>query len=132
MNTQLPKQFVKFAGVGIVAFVIDFAVMVFLHEVIDLSEVLSATISFIVSVVFNYFASMHYVFSHKDDMSRKREFAIFVVLSAIGLALTDALMWLGTDPLGLDYRLVKVGATAIVTVYNFVTRKIFLDGGTQG
>lgn len=131
MNTQLPKQFVKFAGVGGVAFVIDFAVMVFLHEVIGLSEVLSATVSFIVSVVFNYFASMHYVFSHKDDMSRKREFAIFVVLSAIGLGLTDALMWLGTDPLNLDYRLVKVGATAIVTVYNFITRKIFLDGGAQ-
>lgn len=129
--SNLKVQFIKFAGVGIVAFVIDFLVMVFLHEVVGLSEVLSATFSFIVSVVFNYFASMHYVFSHKDDMSRKREFFIFVVLSAIGLALTDLLMWLGTDLLGFDYRLVKVVATAIVTLYNFITRKIFLDAGDK-
>ena len=129
--SNLKQQFIKFAGVGIAAFVIDFVVMVFLHEVVGLGEVVSATLSFIVSVVFNYFASMHYVFSHKDDMSRKREFAIFVVLSVIGLGLTDLLMWLGTDLVGWDYRLVKVGATAIVTVYNFITRKIFLDGGAR-
>ena len=129
--SSLKQQFIKFAGVGAAAFVIDFGVMVFLHEVVGLGEVVSATLSFIVSVVFNYFASMHYVFSHKDDMSRKREFAIFVVLSVIGLGLTDLLMWLGTDLAGFDYRLVKVGATAIVTVYNFVTRKIFLDGGAR-
>lgn len=128
MAQSVKQQFVKFAGVGLVAFAIDFGLMVALTEVLKIDSLASATISFIVSVIFNYFASMHFVFEHKDDMSRRREFTIFVVLSIIGLGLTDVLMWAGTDGLELDYRLVKVAATAIVTMYNFVTRKIFLDG----
>ena len=82
-------------------------------------------------MVFNYFASMRYVFTHKEGMTRRREFVIFVALSVAGLILNDACMWLGTDLLGVDYRITKIGATAIVMVWNFVTRKRFLDGGVS-
>nr|WP_239452243.1 GtrA family protein [Collinsella intestinalis] len=121
-------QIVKFGIVGVIAFAIDFGVLVFLTEVFGLNPVVSATISFIVSVIFNYLASMRYVFSHREGMSRQREFVIFVVLSAVGLGINDALMWLGTEVVTLDYRLVKLVATAVVMVWNFVTRKIFLEG----
>lgn len=125
---KLIEQIMEFGVVGVIAFVIDFGVMVLLAEVFGLNPVASATVSFIVSVVFNYVASMRYVFSHRAGMSRTREFVIFVVLSVIGLGINDALMWAGTELVTLDYRLVKIGATAIVMVWNFVTRKIFLEG----
>ena len=125
---KLLAQIVKFGIVGVIAFAIDFGVLVFLTEVFGLNPVVSATISFIVSVIFNYLASMRYVFSHRKGMSRQREFVIFVVLSAVGLGINDALMWLGTEVVTLDYRLVKLVATAVVMVWNFVTRKIFLEG----
>lgn len=128
---RLVAQLMKFGVVGIIAFVIDYGVMVALTELLGLNPVLSATISFTVSVVFNYVASMRYVFTHRDGMSRRREFVIFVVLSVIGLGLNDLLMWLGTDTIGIDYRIVKIGATAIVMVYNFVTRRVLLDGGEK-
>lgn len=124
---HLIEQIMKFGIVGIIATVIDFGVLIFLTEVFGMNPVASATISFIVSLIFNYVASMRYVFRHREGMSREREFAIFVVLSVIGLGINDGLMWLGTNFAGLDYRLVKVGATAIVMVWNFVTRKIFLE-----
>ncbi|WP_019238786.1 MULTISPECIES: GtrA family protein [Enorma] len=124
---HLIEQIMKFGIVGIIATIIDFGVLIFLTEVFGLNPVVSATISFIVSLIFNYVASMRYVFRHREGMSREREFAIFVVLSVIGLGINDGLMWLGTNFAGLDYRLVKVGATAIVMVWNFVTRKIFLE-----
>lgn len=114
--------------VGVIAFVIDFGVMVFLTEVFGIDPVISATVSFIISVIFNYAASMRYVFSHREGMSRTREFIIFVVLSAIGLGINDLLIWAGTDLASFDYRLVKIFATAVVMVWNFVTRKIFLEG----
>lgn len=128
---RLVAQLMKFGVVGIIAFVIDYGVMVALTELLGLNPVLSATISFTVSVVFNYVASMRYVFTHRNGMSRRREFFIFVVLSVIGLGLNDLLMWLGTDTIGIDYRIVKIGATAIVMVYNFVTRRVLLDGGEK-
>ena len=105
--------------------------MVLLTEVFGVNYLVSATISFIVSVVFNYLASMRYVFTHKEDMSRRREFIIFIVLSVIGLGLNDLCMWFFTGLLGISYLISKIIATAIVMVYNFITRKIFLDAGDQ-
>lgn len=125
---KLIEQIMKFSVVGVIAFVIDFGVMVFLTEVFGIDPVISATVSFIISVIFNYAASMRYVFSHREGMSRTREFIIFVVLSAIGLGINDLLIWAGTDLASFDYRLVKIFATAVVMVWNFVTRKIFLEG----
>lgn len=127
---NLIAQIMKFGVVGVIAFVIDYGVMVFLTEVFGLNPVVSATISFIVSVIFNYIASMRYVFIHKEDMSRSREFVIFIVLSVIGLIINDALMWAGTELVSIDYRIVKIFATAVVMVWNFITRKIFLDAGS--
>lgn len=125
---KLIEQIMKFGVVGVIAFVIDFGMMVFLTEVFGIDPVISATVSFIISVIFNYAASMRYVFSHREGMSRTREFIIFVVLSAIGLGINDLLIWAGTDLASFDYRLVKIFATAVVMVWNFVTRKIFLEG----
>lgn len=125
---KLIEQIMKFGVVGVIAFVIDFGVMVFLTEVFGIDPVISATVSFIISVIFNYAASMRYVFSHREGMSRTREFVIFVMLSAIGLGINDMLIWAGTDLASFDYRLVKIFATAVVMVWNFVTRKIFLEG----
>ena len=128
---HLLAQIMKFGVVGVIATVIDFGVMIFLTEVFGINPVASATVSFTVSVIFNYLASMRYVFSHREGMSRQREFAIFIVLSVIGLVINDALMWVGTEMTPVDYRIVKVLATAVVMVWNFASRKIFLDGGTQ-
>lgn len=125
----LLDQIVRFGIVGAIAFAIDFGVLVLLTEVFGLDPVASATVSFSVSVVFNYLASMRFVFSRRAGLSRRREFAVFVALSVLGLLINDALMWAGTAALALDYRLVKIVATAAVMVWNFATRKAFLEGG---
>ncbi len=126
---KLIEQIMKFGVVGVIAFVIDYGLMVVLTELAGVNYLISATVSFIVSVTFNYFASMRYVFTHKEGMSRRREFAIFVILSVIGLGINDLLMWLGTDIAGISYLITKIFATAVVMVWNFVTRKRFLDAG---
>lgn len=124
---KLFAQFMKFGVVGVIAFVIDYGVMIALTELFGVPYLISTTVSFIVSVIFNYVASMRYVFKRKDDMSRRREFIIFVVLSVIGLGLNDLLMWIMVDHLFIDYRISKIVVTVIVAVWNFVSRKVFLE-----
>ena len=119
----------KFGVVGTIAFVIDYGLLALLTEAFGVNYLISATVSFTVSVVFNYLASMRYVFTHKEGLSRRREFTIFVVLSVIGLAINNLCMWAGVELAGMHYLLVKIGATAIVMVWNFTTRKLLLDGG---
>ena len=124
---KLIAQFMKFGIVGVIAFLIDYGLMVALTEFFGVPYLISNTISFIVSVVFNYVASMRYVFERRDDMSRRREFIIFVVLSIIGLILNDLFMWLFVSVWFIDYRIAKIIVTVLVAIWNFVTRKIFLE-----
>lgn len=127
---RLVQQFLKFSVVGVIAFVIDFGVMVVLTELADLPPVVSAGVSYCVSTVFNYVASMRYVFAHREGLSRTREFIIFVTLSVIGLGLNEAIMWLGGSLVGDEwYMLTKVVATALVMFWNFFSRKRWLDAG---
>ena len=128
---KLLAQIMKFGVVGVIAFIIDYGLLALLTEAFGINYLVSATISFTASVIFNYLASMRYVFTHKEGMSRRREFAIFVALSVAGLIINNACMWAGVELFGIHYLITKIGATFIVMVWNFVTRKIFLDGGTN-
>lgn len=124
---HLLRQILKFGIVGFTAFIIDFCVMIVLTEVFHLHPVSSSTISFIVSVCFNYFASMRFVFDNRREMDRRKEFTLFVVLSILGLIINDAIMWFGTECAQCDYRLVKLIATLIVMVWNFISRKMLFE-----
>lgn len=127
---KLLNQILGFGAVGVIAFLIDYSTLMLLSQAFNVEPVLAAGVSYVLSTVFNYFASMKYVFCHKEGLSRKREFAIFVILSTIGLAINEILMMIGTILFGVSAAAVtvtKVAATAIVMVYNFITRKLFLD-----
>ncbi len=124
---KLLAQFMRFGLVGTVAFVIDYSLMIFLTEVFSIDYLISTTVSFVASVIFNYFASMRFVFTHKEGLSRRREFIVFVILSIIGLIINDVFMWMMVEYHYIDYRLSKIVVALIVSVWNFVTRKIFLD-----
>ena len=126
---KLLAQIMKFGVVGVIATVIDFGIMNLLHYGLGLNILIANTSGFIISLIFNYLASMKYVFAHKEGMSRRREFIIFVTLSVIGLIINNLCMWAGVELAHIHYLITKIGATFIVMVWNFVTRKIFLDGG---
>ena len=131
--SKLIEQILKFGVVGALAFLVDYSVLMLLSQVFGVDPVLAAGISFCISVIFNYLASMRYVFTHRDDMSKTREFVLFIVLSIVGLIINEIIMWLGTRAFGssgLAVTVVKVVATAVVMVWNFVSRKLWLDGGS--
>lgn len=125
---RLFQQLIKFGVVGALATLIDFVLMVFLTECFSINPVISSSISFSISLVFNYVVSMRFVFMRRDDLSRTKEFIIFVFLSLVGLLLNSLIMWLGCSLLFFDYRFVKIVATVLVMVWNFVSRKVALDG----
>ena len=129
---KLVQQFLKFGVVGVVAFAIDYGILMLLSQGLGMNTLLSAAISFTLSLIFNYVASMRYVFTHRADISRRREFVVFGILSAIGLIINELCMWGGTALLGkgaLEVTLTKLFATTVVMVWNFFSRKRWLDGG---
>lgn len=129
---RLMDQLLKFGVVGTIAFGIDYGLLMVLTQLVGMPPVPAAAISFVVSLVFNYLASMRFVFSHRDDLSRSREFLIFLVLSAVGLGINELIVWVGTSVLGtsaLWVSVTKFVATAVVMVWNFLSRRRWLDAG---
>ena len=129
----------KFGVVGVIAAVIDFGVLNLLVGVFHMHNVIAGTISFLVSLVFNYLASMKFVFKHREDMARWMEILIFVGASLIGLFINAAIIWLSTYGMNRDAfisqhaeyllrtNVGKIVATVVVAVWNFVIRKWLLD-----
>ena len=123
---KLIIQLFKFGIVGVIALLIDVGVLLILREILHIDVLIASAVSFCVSVTANYILSMLFVFESKDN-NKAREFLIFVILSIGGLLLNQLIMWLGTDIFAVYYMWVKIFALLFVPIYNFVTRKIFLE-----
>ncbi len=126
-NNKLFKQIFRFGIVGGIAFLVDYTVLIICKELLGLSVLLSAAIAFTVSVIFNYILSVKWVLEVDKDKSAKKNFIIFIILNIGGRGITELIMHLGADVLKIYYLIVKIFATAVVMVFNFVTRKIFLE-----
>ena len=124
---KLMEQIMRFGIVGVIAFVIDYAVLLLLTEVVGIHYLVSSAIAFLVSVIFNYILSITFVFETDKRKSKGAQFGLFAIMSAGGLGINQMMMWLVSDVMFVPYQLSKFLATAVVVVYNFVTRKLFLE-----
>lgn len=143
---KLFEQIVKFGLVGVLCTLIDFGITLavsaaFRQAGMDVTTAALAAgfLGFAVSLVINYFLSMKFVFTRKEGLDRRKEFLIFLVLSLVGCGLNELIikgsLWvielkfmdLMSKSPSLVTAIAKVMATAVVMVYNFVTRKLFLE-----
>ena len=122
------NQLLKFGIVGVIAFAIDYGIMVILTEIFKIPVLISVAISFTISVIFNYIASVKWVFDvDKEKNSKTKELVVFIVLSIVGLGINELIMWIMDKKFGIYYMISKIFATAVVMCYNFITRKLFLE-----
>ncbi len=126
-------EFLRYAAVGAVAFLVDFGVLVatqeFLFGRFASGVYLSTVCGFIAGLVVNYVLSLLFVFTRMKDRNRGRSvgaFLVFGVIGLIGLLWTELGMWLGVAVLEWDYRLVKVFVTAAVLLWNYLGRKLII------
>lgn len=118
-------QIFKFVIVGGIATLIDFILLFVFKELIHLQVIVSNTLSFCISLIYNYIASVKWVFDVNREKDPKKNFLIFLIFSIIGLAINDFIMYLLINKLSTFIS--KIIATAIVMVFNFITRKMFLE-----
>lgn len=125
INNKLFRQIFKFGIVGGIATVIDFGIFALLTQLLHMNYLLAQIISFGISLTFNYIASIKWVFDAKKQTPK--ETIIFVILSIIGLGINELLLYIGVDLLHFHELIIKLLATAVVMVYNFVTRKLIIE-----
>ncbi len=138
---KLINQIFKFGIVGVFCFLIDYSITVIMADVLGIHYMIGKFWGFVISVIINYLLSMKFVFQRREDLERKKEFSVFIILSVIGLIINEIVIFVCID--GLYYQIpalqeiipekfvVSLGAviaTGVVMIYNFITRKIFIEG----
>lgn len=124
---KILKQFCKFSAVGVVSFLMDYGLLFAFTESFHMHYLLSSMLSFSAATVFNYVYSTKYVFECSEEKSRTGQFTIFLLLSGCGLMLNSLLMKMLVENMEMYYMLAKLCATILVSVWNFVSRKVFLE-----
>lgn len=124
---KLIAQVMKFVIVGGLSFVLDFIIYYVLKNYFSVYYLIAGFFSFTLSLIFNYLMSMKFVFKSKDDLKKTHEFIIFVTLSVMGLGLNLLCLFILVDIYKMNDLIAKILVAGIVMVFNFVTRKIFLE-----
>ncbi len=136
--TDRLKEIIKFAFTGGVCFVIEYAALVLLKELLHIPVVAATPIAFLISVIFNYLLCVKWVFDGAKEGSKKAQLG-FLITSVMGLLLNWIIMWALTSLFGEDallfalfgieikvYMLNKVIATGLVMVWNYFTKRYVL------
>lgn len=127
MNNNLFNKIIKFTIVGGIATIIDFVCLYIFKEFLHFDVILANTISFTISVIYNYIASVTWVFDVDKRKNKKLQFILFVVFSVVGLLINNVIIYILTDKMNIYYLVSKVVATLFTMVFNFITRKSFLE-----
>lgn len=85
----------------------------------------ATTLAFATSTLYHYFLCNRFVFDSGSRYHKGTEVSLVFLVSAVGLGWNLLLMWIFTSPmlLGLNPMLSKIMASAIVTVWNYLSRK---------
>ena len=120
-------EIIRFCFVGGLSLIVDCAVLYALTEFFSVHYLYSAGISFTVSVIFNYWLCVVYVFKGAKKQT-PRQAAIFIGSSVVGLGLNQICMWAFVELLAFHYMIAKLGATVIVTLWNYVAKRKAING----
>ncbi|WP_036259867.1 GtrA family protein [Methylocapsa aurea] len=121
--THLLRQFSAFAGVGLVATTIHYAVLIGLVEIGGLSPVAAALTGFGAGGAVSYGLSRRHVFQSE----RRHQEAIwrFGLVVAVSFGLTYLFMSLFVTIGGIPYLLAQAATTGIVMLWSFVAHRMW-------
>ena len=127
MTKKRVNEIIRFCMVGGLSFIVDYGLLYVCTEFFNLYYLYSSAISFTVSVLVNYWLCIVYVFENAKQKNKKQA-AVFIGSSIIGLGLNQFCMWIFVSIIGVYYMVAKIFATAIVTIWNYVMKRKAVNG----
>ena len=127
MTNERFLEIVRFCFVGGLSLIVDCSILYGLTDFCGVHYLYSAATSFTVSVIFNYWLCVKYVFKNATKQTKKQA-TIFIGSSLIGLGLNQICMWFFVEKILLHYMIAKLCATVIVTSWNYVMKRKAVTG----
>jgi putative flippase GtrA len=131
---HLIHEIAKFGVVGAAAFVLTTVLNNAFHFGLNLGPLTSFGIATIIAATASYFANRHWTWRHKDDSGVQRGLPLFLLLSVVGLAISEAPVGVSEYLLGFHSAFAynvssTLVGTALGTIWRFWSfrRWVFMD-----
>lgn len=118
-------QFVRFAVVGVIATIINYAVFYVLLTAGDWHYQLASASGFLAGLAAGYPLNKSWTYKHEGTVSAHKK-AGYISVYLASLALSLAFLYVAVDIVGLDARIANVLAIGITTCTNFIGTKFLV------
>lgn len=131
MERKTVLEFLRYVLIGGSAFLIDIGTMFIFKEFVFHGKLLylAVFLGYMAGLVYNFYFSCKFVFENGFDKIKNKEFRsfiIFTIIGVIGLVLTELLMKIFVQYMGIYYVISKILTGAIVMFWNYIARKIII------
>jgi putative flippase GtrA len=116
----------RYLIVGTIASIVDFSVLFTLVNFFSFHWFYSASLSFILATLVNYYLSITYVFSSGIKFKEREEFLLVFIMSIVGLTLNQLFIYILYKFVFLNLFYSKVITTGIVFFWNYSSRRYFI------
>lgn len=120
---RLLSDLVRYGLASATALALDFATLMLLYKGFGVNHLVAAAAGFLGGLALVYALSVRVVFRGRRRLGVRVEMIGFLVTGLAGLALTEALMHLFVDWLGLAVALAKAPTAGCVFLFNFTARR---------
>ena len=122
------KEGLLYLFFGGLAFFLSIFLYWFMYSVMHLNELVNNTIDWIICVAFQFFTNRTWVFDGKVDNTRDfvKQAASFTLGRLFTLVVENVLLFIFITMLGFAQMPVKLAATFVVIVLNYVISKLFV------
>ena len=117
----------KFCLVGGSGMVVDFGVTWLCKERLRWNKYVSNSLGFVLAATNNYIWNRLWTFA-SHDTAVVRQYSMFLLVSVIGLALNNLIIYLLHERLRLNFYVAKICAIICVTLWNFSMNYLFTFG----
>lgn len=125
------RRVARYFVVGGVAACVDIGLFMLFAKGMGLPYLRVSAATFVVATLVNYLLSIRYVFVSGARFRRRYEVALVFLVSALGLALNQAILALSVEQLGTGLLVAKLLATGCVFFWNYFARRVFVFGAVR-
>ena len=115
-------KIVRYFFVGGAAATVDIGLFFLFAKLLGYNYLVVACVGFTLATAVNYHLSIRFVFRSGARFTRRTELAFIYIVSLLGLALNQAILFALVDSAGVELMLSKLLATGGVFAWNFSVR----------
>jgi len=122
---SLAPMFIQYFFAGLFCAFVNWGVFYFFNYKLGIYYLLAAVICFFISATVN-FVLCKIIFKSKEGRKKRTEFAMVIIVGAIGLAIDLGATAFCVEILGFSNMISKIAGTGVAFIFNYASKQFYI------